>query len=586
MKILVCMKQVVETETAKMGDGFVIDRSKSPFTVNAADCAALEQALLIKEKYGAEITVMTMGPETAENILREAAALDVDNLVLLTDRKFAGSDTLSTSRILARAAKYLGGFDLIFMGRRAIDGETGHVGPEVAVMLEAVCVTNVTDTRISEDGSIWCKRLTESKEAELKLPCPAVVTICGGANKLRPAGILGMRKAKTAVINKLSNEELGIDVSTIGLHGSPTCVKGLVTPEHEPKHPRWIENAEEGADVIIETVLSMKKETAMKRVCVISERPEGKHAVCILEDDPDSLAAGIELLTHCRNSCCDTAAVLAGEGKEETIQAIKDGGAQEIYVVKTSEKADDMFVANAIAEAIKPLGLKSMVFAATVRGRAVAPMLAAICELGITADCTEIKYEPDGTLRQIRPTFGGTKLAEIISKTEPQLATVRPGVYPLPEEKYNDCEAVHEIVIEGSGKIETLAEKEFLESSISEAEGIFSGGKVLSKEDFADLKKIAEKYGYAVGASRAAVDLGNIEFSAQVGQTGTVVRPEVYIALGISGAIQHIAGMKDAGFVITVNPDKKAPIYDYSDIGILCDYREVMDIIMQKSNLQ
>ncbi len=640
MDILVCMKQVVEIETAKMTDDYRIDRAGSSKAVNPADCAALEHALALKEKYDGTVTVLTMGPDSAEEMLREVAPLNVDKLVLLQDKAAAGSDTLATARILAAAARYLGPFDLILAGRRAVDGETGHVPAEVAALLGWPCVTNVVSVQggertedanadkakaafesysyampdlendaaeleklAYEANSVICQRLLEDGMATLRVPRPAVISICGGANELRPPSLEGMRRAKEQEILKLDTRALGLDPSKIGTAGSPTKVKSLVMPEAPDREKKQYDSAEEGAQAIYEALMdvSEKKRRTMS-IAEVKEakenQPAGYHGILIIEDEPANLISGLELITHAVHEGINPVCILAGPGSPEAENAVVRAGAAELDVLLTGENPDDRYIAEAVAAFLTERAedgspFDSLVLGATVRGRAVAPMVGAILSLGVTADCTGIDYEEDGTLTQTRPTFGGTRLAEIVTSTKPQIATVRPGIYAdrtglVSPSFLGTLMYVHPV--RGKGQIQQLETTQGQASMLAEADVVLSGGKDIGEDGFAVLmalrealeKKYDGRFTVAVGASRAAVDNGCIPYSAQVGLTGKVVHPQVYVAFAIEGAVQHLAGMKDADRIAAVNTDRKAHIFDHADIGVTCDWLETAKALLMK----
>ena len=599
MDILVCMKQVVEIETAKMTDDYRIDRAGSSKAVNPADCAALEHALALKEKYDGTVTVLTMGPDSAEEMLREVAPLNVDKLVLLQDKAAAGSDTLATARILAAAARYLGPFDLILAGRRAVDGETGHVPAEVAALLGWPCVTNVVSVQggeRTEDAN------ADKAKAAFESYSYAMPDLENDA-ALRPPSLEGMRRAKEQEILKLDTRALGLDPSKIGMAGSPTKVKSLVMPEAPDREKKQYDSAEEGAQAIYEALMdvSEKKRRTMS-IAEVKEakenQPAGYHGILIIEDEPANLISGLELITHAVHEGINPVCILAGPGSPEAENAVVRAGAAELDVLLSGENPDDRYIAEAVAAFLTERAedgspFDSLVLGATVRGRAVAPMVGAILSLGVTADCTGIDYEEDGTLTQTRPTFGGTRLAEIVTSTKPQIATVRPGIYAdrtglVSPSFLGTLMYVHPV--RGKGQIQQLETTQGQASMLAEADVVLSGGKDIGEDGFAVLmalrealeKKYDGRFTVAVGASRAAVDNGCIPYSAQVGLTGKVVHPQVYVAFAIEGAVQHLAGMKDADRIAAVNTDRKAHIFDHADIGVTCDWLETAKALLMK----
>lgn len=223
MKILVCLKQVPDTTEVKMSDSFTLERDFVAQVMNPADESALELGMKLRDQAGGSVTVLTMGPERAGTMLREALSRGADSAVLMTDKTFAGADTLVTAKCLRACAERLGGFDLILCGRRATDGETGQVGPMLASMLEFACVANATDVKRTENG--WTVRqLTERGTVIWETDAPLLVTMCEWSHRLRLPTILGLRRAGNAEIRRITAAELGMTSEECGLKASPTRV--------------------------------------------------------------------------------------------------------------------------------------------------------------------------------------------------------------------------------------------------------------------------------------------------------------------------------------------------------------------------
>ena len=221
MHILVCIKQVPDTTEVTLSSDFTLQRDFVAQVMNPADESALELALKLREQQGGDVTVMSMGPVRVETTLREALSRGVDRAVLLTDSRFAGADTLVTAECLKTAAAYLGGFDLILCGRRAVDGETGQVGPMLAAMLDIPCVANATNITAA-DGKLAIDQLTENGVITWKAGMPALVTMCEWSHRLRLPTIMGLRRAHEAEVERLTPDDLGI--TNCGLKASPTRV--------------------------------------------------------------------------------------------------------------------------------------------------------------------------------------------------------------------------------------------------------------------------------------------------------------------------------------------------------------------------
>ena len=231
MNIIVCVKQVPDTAQIKLNpETHTLIRDGVENILNPYDAEALETALVLKDKYGARVTVVTMGPPQAKEILKEAIAKGADEAVLLTDRAVAGSDTLATSRAIAALVKSCGGFDLVLCGREASDGCTAQVGPEVAEHLGIPQITSALKVDF-KDGKFLVDRETENWAETLSCPAPLLVTMTRAEKDLRFASIRGKMKARKAVIPEKSAADLVLDTATVGLKASPTRVIKVFTPE-------------------------------------------------------------------------------------------------------------------------------------------------------------------------------------------------------------------------------------------------------------------------------------------------------------------------------------------------------------------
>lgn len=224
MKIVVCIKQVPDTTEIKINPttGTLI-RDGVPSIINPDDKAGLELALDLKDKFNAHITVITMGPAQAEDVLREAYAMGVDRAILLTDRKFAGADTLATSHALAGALRKLD-FDLLITGRQAIDGDTAQVGPQIAEHLDLPQVSYLEHFDFDGKNTFTVKRRIEDGYEMLQVDAPCVVTVLSGAYRPRYMTVNGVVGAYEKVVELWGYEQIDVDESKLGLKGSPTRV--------------------------------------------------------------------------------------------------------------------------------------------------------------------------------------------------------------------------------------------------------------------------------------------------------------------------------------------------------------------------
>ncbi len=260
-------------------------------------------------------------------------------------------------------------------------------------------------------------------------------------------------------------------------------------------------------------------------------------------------------------------------------------GADTIYHVRHNSFTDfhlESFTAGltAVVERVKP---NTLILAASDEGRELGPRTAARMGVGITADCTDLEMDK-GVLRMTRPTFGGKLMATILSNTRPQMATVRPGAFPLPEVEEGRRGTVINWPMNPAPSIEPLESVAAEEGAcLTDAELIISvGGGIGNLRNLEMAKEIADKLGAEMACSRNVVEKGWMEQDRQVGQTGNVVKPKVYLALGISGAVQHQTGMSGSQRIIAINNDPDAAIHQIANVSIIGDVGEFLQRLLKR----
>lgn len=455
MRILVCVK--------------VVGGELNPF-----DACALEEALRI----GGEVSVLSMCPPSAAEVLRPLTRLGVKNVYLLSDPCYAGSDTLATSYILSLAAQKIG-FDLILCGRQTIDGDTAQVGPCLATKLGIGLITNVLKMTVGGD-SVSC----ETRLGEETTKLPALLTI-ERINTLRFPSIF----SRLGEVTLWSNADVGADPAKCGLHGSPT------------------------------------------KVLKVFEAPAGQRECRFIS--PSELKSVIEESLKNDSSSAES---FESEVKLPYVLAIGEVVAEKARLIAEKVKVLECGDPYEIAEEIKKENADVVLFNADLWGRRNAPIVAALLETGLCADCTHL--ETDGKkLFMFRPAKSGSVIAKIECSTSPQMATVR-------------CDKVT-------------------------SELIVSGGRGVSGH-MDEFNAFVEAIGGSKAASRALVDANLAPYSHQIGLTGRNASAKVYVAVGISGAVQHTCALDAVGTVIAINPDKDARIFGYADYGIVASIEDVI----------
>jgi electron transfer flavoprotein beta subunit len=231
MNLIVCVKQVPDTTDVKIDPQTnTLVRQGVAAVLNPFDAYAVEEAVRIREKHGGKVTALTMGPPQAVQVLRDAIAVGADEGILLSDRAFAGADTLATSTTLTQAIRKIGTFDLILCGKQAVDGDTAQVGPGIAAMLDIPQIIFVRAIRELTADKIVAERMTEDGFDVVEASLPCLISVVKGINEPRLPSLRGVMTSKKAVIPTWTVQDVGADPERIGLKGSPTYVHKIFTP--------------------------------------------------------------------------------------------------------------------------------------------------------------------------------------------------------------------------------------------------------------------------------------------------------------------------------------------------------------------
>ena len=296
-----------------------------------------------------------------------------------------------------------------------------------------------------------------------------------------------------------------------------------------------------------------------------------------------------ELANKLENAEVDALLICKNGLSEVFKEAFINSGFNKVYVCENDRftyYSTELYSKTAI-DIISEIKPDIILIGATSQGRDIAPKISAALHTGLTADCTELDINEQGKLAATRPTFGGKLMATILCKTLPQMATVRPKVFkPADKNIVKNTEFIYKEarISEIMKKVDFIEFEKILNNNINELDSakiIVAGGRGMKNaEGFALLKTFADKIGGSVGASRDAVEMGLAPQSVQIGQTGKTVSPKLYIACGISGAIQHTIGMSESDKIMAINTDKNAPIFEICDCGIVGDAFEIIPKIL------
>lgn len=319
-----------------------------------------------------------------------------------------------------------------------------------------------------------------------------------------------------------------------------------------------------------------------KGICIFAENYNGK-----LEPASAELVSAARLIQETTKE--EISAVVVAENCDEIIEELKGLGVAKIYVVKTSRDLllEDDAASQVMADMLKKIDPSSVLIPATPTGRSLFSRVAMKLNCGLTADCTELLVgtKEDGTyyIKQNKPSYGENVFVTIITRDGyyPQMMTVRPGVYTVPEKTEGSAEVIYMDEIEVPESkievVEVLPQEESTDSILSSEIVVVGGRGALEDDNFEVVKAFADKIGAAIGGTRPMVDTETIPFDHQIGQTGLTIRPKICISLGVSGAIQHTEGIKDTKLFVAINTDENAAIFKVADYGMKADLREVLE---------
>jgi electron transfer flavoprotein alpha subunit len=633
LTIISLIKQVPVPSEMRMGEDGLMDRTKAKSIINIDCTFGLEAGLQLRKQYpDAKLIVCSMGPASFEASLRTAISMGYDEAYLLSDRKLGGSDTYATGLAISTMLKHLGFTGnskdpfIILAGRQTSDGDTAHVPSQVAERIGIPQATFVESVKADNTGNVIVKRIIEGGYQMLKLPMPCVISLTPTGIPPRKPSLSGAVRARNLKITTFGIADIGLGTEKIGLNGSPTIVVKVVNIVSE-RPPITMSQGQDESSLVDSLIANFKKggnvlgkmEQEAKKE---AERPD------FPEKDPREGARGIltwaevtngkisrpslELLTPARNLAgqlghdTKVMTVIIGKKVRALAQTLIDHGSDEVIVVEDDRLEEYLVLpfSSIFAQVIRERKPEIALFAATTSGRELAPRIGMKTDSGVTADCTGLEigeyidkkekviYTP--ILESRRPTYGESKLATILGFVCPQISTARAGTFEVPKP-----------VVGRKGIISSfspvLTDKDFIVeilktergegglSNLFEADIIVSGGRGTTNDSLGLVKALAtalvhQGVNAEWSSSRPVVDEGVAEYARQVGQTGKTLRPKVYIAIGISGAIQHIAGMKESEKIIAIDHNPKANIFHHADFGIVGEYQDILPELIDRVN--
>lgn len=590
-KIAVCIKQIPLIEDANFDPVTRTIRRDGVNVMSAYDLRAVAQAVELKNRFGAETCVVTMGPPQAREVLTDALGMGLDRAVHLQDRAFAGADTLATARALAFWLKREA-FDLILTGKYSLDAETGQVGPEVAELLGIAQITGVRKLEIDGD-LIRAERESDEGVDSVECRMPALLTCAErliNPVKIDPAT---RAAAQSRAIETIAAAALDADPAQFGLKGSPTWVQEVRAQPSPKVACRMIdasdpERAAEEVFAALEDVGALRpREHHRRPIASTLRKPARGHDlwVAVEEDLAGEITLGsLELLSAADRLAGELSGAVFAVGCGEAIARhaglIAGYGADRIILLEGLNSANYSpdTVAAAYARLVEQGAPWGLLLCASERGRDWGPRLAARSGLGLTGDAIGLELDSERRMVALKPAFGGNIVAPILSRTFPQMATVRQGVLELAEPNRARQADVETVKVEaGRPLTRLLGSTSNIDHSLAPLDGaevvVGIGMGVGGPEGVEVVKGFARTIGAALCATRRVTDKGWAPRQLQVGLTGKAIGPRLYFSIGIRGVANHTLGIKRAETVVAINSDPDAVIFERANLGLVGDWR-------------
>jgi electron transfer flavoprotein alpha subunit len=585
LRVAALVKQIPKIEAMSLGPDGRLQREGLELHMNDYCRRAVAKGHELAQASGGTLTVITLGPPSADNVLREAIAFGADEGVHITDPAFAGSDTWATARALSSALELLGPFDLVLLGRNSVDADTGQVPPQIAAMLDIPFCTGVRE--LSLDGDTLRLRLEHDDEwvsAEVDLPAmlSCAERLCDPCKIKDPAVWATVDGSR---IRRLSAADLG--PGPWGQDGSPTRVgevRSLVVSREQRV-------AEGTLDEQVEAVMHVLEDRAAFAPAGAGEGPPeqvpgtgtgtGTGPIVAVLVEPDRSRIARELLGVAAHLAEEVGGRVVAFGPTPgDVDELARWGADEVVALDGADAEED--VARGLVDWARSTGPWAVIGPGTAWGRDVLSRAAAVLGAGLTGDAVDLEAR-DGRLVAWKPAFGGKLVAEIHCSSPIQMATVRAGVIPLRTPRDGAAIRSTSVPVAPSSRVRVLGRQRDDDSDeLAGADVVIGVGLGVDPEDYPALRDYAERMGAVLCATRKVTDNGWMPRARQVGITGHSISPRLFVSLGSSGKFNHTVGVRGAGTILAINTDAEAPIFGFSDIGVVGDWRTVFEELVPR----
>ena len=574
LRIAALVKQIPKFEEMRLGPDGRLVRDGMELHLNDYCRRAIRAGCDLATETGGSCTALTLGPPSADTVLREAILCGCEAGLHVSDPAFAGSDTLATSRALAAALEAHGPWDLVLCGRNSVDADTGQVPAQVAEILKLPLLTGARELHL--DGDTVHALLEHDDEwvrAEVNLPVvvSCAERLCEPCKVKEPEAWATVNGNLVTVIGAAA-----LGGGPWGADGSPTTVGPVRVLEVDRAGERLNGTGPEQLDRVLQ-VLDGRGVFDRTAVGATSEvaRPEGAGdgGEVVVLGEPDRLSQTGELL--------GTAARLAAEigGRAalavDTVvdwEKLSSQGADKVLRHRGVTGAED--VAHLLADRFADQPPWAVLAPSTAWGREAAARLAVRLGAGLTGDAVGLEVR-DGRLVALKPAFGGRLVAEVTCTSPIQMATVRPGSLPGHRPRPTAPFAADHLTSTGTSRIRILEQRRDDDRDLlAHAEVVVGVGQGVDPADLAEVEAHAATLGAELCATRKVTDAGWMPRARQVGITGHSIAPRLYIAVGISGRFNHTIGVQGAGTIVGINSDPECELWSWCDVGLVADWQD------------
>lgn len=579
LRVAVLVKQVPALDDLSVDADGRLSRSGVPLEMSAFCRRAVTTGVRLAQESGGRCVIFTLGPPQAEDVLREALACGADSAVLVSDPCFAGSDTLATARALRAALERSGPFDLVLSGRNSVDADTGQVPAMVAELLDWPLLGGARQLDLAGRGRTATAVLEqENRRIHVTAELPLVVSCAERLCEPAKASPEARQAVPAGAIRRLGQADLG--PGPWGEELSRTRV-GELRQVSAPRARRVLRaTGPDAARRAIEILQQRRSNHARvsKHRPLSAEVPSppvpGSGFPVVVIEQPGEPRLCREQL----GAAAHLAAVLGGQVAVATLEtaSTEPWSAWGADVRLTYGNPQAASVASAVAGWCGVARPRAVLCPSTMWGREVAARLGVQLDCGVTGDAVELSLA-EGHVVAWKPAFGGSMLAAISAVTELHITTIRPGALSLFEPRSPNPITVERLVTPGRYDIVEVEEPTVDDlEALGRATTVVGVGTGVTPDEYILLQPLLAMLDAELAASRKVTDAGWLPHSRQVGITGRSITPDVYVAVGLSGKLNHMIGVRGAKTVLAINSDPAAPVFEHCDVGLVGDWHHVV----------